>query len=120
MTQSDVGKHLGITRQAYTQYENGKRNPDPETLVKLADLFDVSMDYLAGRTDDPTPEHKVTAPDWATSRDKRDLKKFLGNTEIMFDGVPLTDEDRAMVQRVLEGIFWDAKKMNKRKRSDKD
>lgn len=45
-TQEDMSRHLGITRPAYTQYETGVRKPDPETLAKLADKLDVSIDYL--------------------------------------------------------------------------
>lgn len=54
-TQDDMAKHLGITRPAYTAYESGRRQPDYETLIKLADFFGVTTDYLLGRTDDPTP-----------------------------------------------------------------
>jgi len=42
---------LGITRPAYTAYEMGKRQPDYETLIKLADYFNVTVDYLLGRTE---------------------------------------------------------------------
>lgn len=48
-TQGEVAKVLGVTRPAYTAYETGKRNPDYETLQKIADYFEVSIDYLLGR-----------------------------------------------------------------------
>lgn len=51
--QTDVAKVLGITQQAYANYETEKRQPDHETLTKLADFFNVSVDYLLGRTDVP-------------------------------------------------------------------
>lgn len=51
-TQEDISKVLGVTRPAYTAYETGKRNPDYDTLEKIADYYDVSIDYLLGRTDD--------------------------------------------------------------------
>ena len=54
--QTYVAKQLGITQQAYANYERGARQPDNETLVKLADLFNVSVDYILGRTDDITPK----------------------------------------------------------------
>ncbi|GMG71776.1 helix-turn-helix transcriptional regulator [Priestia megaterium] len=53
VTQQKVADYLGITRPAYTAYEQGKRQPDYETLTKIADFFDVTVDYLIGRTDDP-------------------------------------------------------------------
>lgn len=48
-TQQDVAKYLGLTRPAYTAYESGSRNPDYDTLIKIADYFDVTTDYLLGR-----------------------------------------------------------------------
>jgi len=49
MTQRQVADVLGITQPSYIRYENGKSEPTLENLVKLADLFDVSIDYLCGR-----------------------------------------------------------------------
>lgn len=54
-TQQDVADFLKITRAAYTNIENEKRDPDTNTLNKLADYFKVNLDYLLGRTDNPTP-----------------------------------------------------------------
>ena len=51
VTQKDMSLLLGITRPAYTAYEMGKRQPDYETLIKLADYFNVTIDYLLGRTE---------------------------------------------------------------------
>ena len=50
-TQREVAKFLGMTQPSYIRYENGKSEPSLENLVKLADIFDVSTDYLLGRTD---------------------------------------------------------------------
>jgi transcriptional regulator with XRE-family HTH domain len=55
-------------------------------------------------------------PPWATSKDIRDFKKMLEeDAPVMFDGVPLDEEDKEKVLKVMEAIFWDAKKKNKRK-----
>ena len=51
LTQREVAERLGISQPSYIRYENGKAEPRLENLVKLADLFDVSVDYLLGRTD---------------------------------------------------------------------
>lgn len=48
-TQKEVAMFLGITRQGYGNYENGITEPDNVTLTKLADYFEVSIDYLVGR-----------------------------------------------------------------------
>ena len=48
-TQKNVADYLGITQQAYANYEGGKREPDAEMLLKVSEYFDVSVDYLLGR-----------------------------------------------------------------------
>lgn len=50
-TQTQVAAQLGISNSAQSQYEAGKRVPDFELLCKLAQLYDVSTDYLLGMTD---------------------------------------------------------------------
>ncbi len=54
VTQKAMGEYLGITVRAYQFYEEGKRYPDFHGLIALADYFDVSIDYLVGRTDQRT------------------------------------------------------------------
>lgn len=46
LTQDEVANGVGIARVNYTRYETGKNRPDYEVLVKLADFFDTSTDYL--------------------------------------------------------------------------
>lgn len=48
--QKTLSEKLSISRSTITSYESGKRNPDIFTLIKIADLFNVSIDYLLGRT----------------------------------------------------------------------
>ncbi|TCS95443.1 UTRA domain-containing protein [Hazenella coriacea] len=49
MLQKDAAREIGISNVTLSQYEKGIRNPDPETLLKLADLYNVSIDWLLGR-----------------------------------------------------------------------
>lgn len=53
LAQKDVAASLGVNPSAVTRWETGEKRPDLVNLVKLADLFDVSIDYLLGRTDNP-------------------------------------------------------------------
>lgn len=48
--QQDVAEYIGKTRQAVGSYADGSVKPDTETLTKIADFFDVSADYLLGRS----------------------------------------------------------------------
>ncbi len=51
--QKDIAKSVGLSLRSYQRYEYGERNPTSDILIKLADYFDVSLDYLVGRSDDP-------------------------------------------------------------------
>ncbi|MFJ3388808.1 helix-turn-helix domain-containing protein [Lysinibacillus sp. NPDC086135] len=48
-TQGYVADKLNVARTSYTAYENGTKQPTLETLINMADLFDVTIDYLLGR-----------------------------------------------------------------------
>ena len=49
LKQQELAEILGIKRNTYSDWENGKTEPSFENLVKLADLFKVSLDWLFGR-----------------------------------------------------------------------
>lgn len=51
ITQRQLAEYLQIAQPSYIRYENGSSEPSLETLVKIADFFDVSVDYLLGRTE---------------------------------------------------------------------
>lgn len=55
LKQSDVASVLGITNNAYQNYEYGKSSPSAVAILKLAKEFNVSTDYLLGRSDEPQP-----------------------------------------------------------------
>jgi len=51
LSQIQVATYCNITEKAYQNYELMRREPKLEILLRIADLFDVSLDYLVGRTD---------------------------------------------------------------------
>ena len=55
ISQKELGKLFNVAQNTISNWENGTREPDTKTLVKLAELFECSVDYLVGRTDDPRP-----------------------------------------------------------------
>ena len=58
LTQEELASALQITRSALANYENAIREPDFRLLVKIADFFNVSLDYLLCRTNIKTPPYK--------------------------------------------------------------
>ena len=55
MTQQQVAEYLNVKQNTYSQYEIGVLNYPIDVLCRLADLYQVSVDYLLGRTDEKTP-----------------------------------------------------------------
>jgi len=53
LLQKDIAKDVGLSLRAYQYYERDQKDPTSAVLQKLADYFDVSVDYLLGRTDNP-------------------------------------------------------------------
>ena len=51
LSQSRIAAYLGIRQNTYSDYENGKINVLIDMLIKLADFYGVSLDYLVGRSD---------------------------------------------------------------------
>ncbi|QEY35322.1 helix-turn-helix transcriptional regulator [Caproiciproducens galactitolivorans] len=51
LTQVKVGAAVNVTQRAYSYYESGQRMIPPNVLCALADFYNVSVDYLLGRTD---------------------------------------------------------------------
>jgi transcriptional regulator with XRE-family HTH domain len=108
----------GISNAQISRIENGLRGtPKPKTIRKLADALKVSYEEMMDQAGHIREDRMHEAPDWATSKDKRDFKKMLEEDgEVMFDGMPINDADRQRIMDVLTGFFWEAKQMNKRKK----
>ena len=58
LKQEDLAKLLNCTQACYSNYENGRRDVPAEVLEVLASFYDVSVDYLMGRTNVKTPYPK--------------------------------------------------------------
>lgn len=111
-----------ISGSQISRIESGLRGiPKPQTIRKFADALNGSYEELMKRAgyletgENPKSGTDMPIPDWATYKDKRDFKKMLEDDgELMFDGIPLDQEDKQRIKDVLTGLFWEAKQMNKR------
>lgn len=86
MSQDKLGKLVGVGRTTVTMWENGSNEPDNATLVKLAEIFGVSVDYLLGKE----PEAPFSLSGSGTAPADRDqlMAAFWGGDQ------DLTDEDK--------------------------
>jgi len=53
ITQEQLAQHLNVAKSTIGMWENEKREPNFKMLIRIADYFDCSIDYLLGRTNDP-------------------------------------------------------------------
>lgn len=106
-TQQEIADLLGVSRSAYSHFENGRNEPDKDTLVKLANIFDVTTDYLLGRN---------KTPKWASKDQIIELDKVLESDAGMAYGdmVDITKEDREQINDLIASYFWRKKQKEKR------
>lgn len=93
LLQKDIANYLGISTSAYGFYEQEKRQPDPDTLQKLAKFFHCSIDYLLGLTDNKLP-HKNKI-DILNVMEDNGLQLTAGDS-------PLTQDQRVGILRALD------------------
>lgn len=106
-TQSELGRKIGLEKSAMNKIENCTRKVSTEELQKLAEVFNVTTDYLLGRNQ---------TPDWADENDLIELDKLLdSNVNMAFNGENLTEEEKQRVKDVLTGMFWKVLKQKKEK-----
>lgn len=126
LSQLEAAKKLGISNGTLSGYERDYRDPDTRMLEKIANLYEVSTDWLLGLTDDPTPpdrkENKNNLPP-LTPKDERDiardLERIMNNLEsndaLAFYGEPIDDETKELLRISLENSMRLAKQIAKQK-----
>lgn len=92
LTQQEISKLLKMARTTYSGYENGSREPDNETLNKIADFLEVSVDYLLGRTDQ---KKQVLSEPSRALIDSLNLtdEEIMKNIRFEVDGIELEEDD---------------------------
>jgi len=102
LSQKLLAYKLGMPNQSLSNYERGYREPPADVLKKLADFFEVSVDYLLGRE---AAIYDKNSP--------RNLKEFLENGTFLYDDVVLDEQDIEHIRRMVEYVVDYKKKIMK-------
>ena len=98
LSQSKIGQLVGVPQSSIYRYEQGQSTPSPKTFRWYADYFDVSLDYIFGRTDNPHGTHyegKVKI-----EKAYPEMEKFI---EMCFDpGSPMNERLKESLLRMMK------------------
>ena len=98
ISQAKFADVIGSTQSRINQYENGQATPTVELFSKYADYFDVSMDYIFARTDNP--EGRLYAHQPKALAGNKEVQQFI---ELCFDpGSPYNERLKETMLRMLE------------------
>lgn len=121
--QPELAKIMNVSKQTVSNWENGNRTPDAETLSKLSDLFSVSVDFLLGKTDTKTHSTAYELDKELTKKDEKDIEKTLNKTlemlekqeGLMLSGELIDEDDFELIKAAIQNGLEYAKKVNKKK-----
>lgn len=107
--QKVLAKAIGISNVVLSRYETRERRPDYDTLKLIANYFNVTTDYLLGRTDKKRSDWNDKLPE-LRARDEKDIAKKLqdmineleSGTSLAFDGEPMDEDTRELVLAQIE------------------
>ncbi|MBC9808149.1 helix-turn-helix domain-containing protein [Carnobacterium maltaromaticum] len=121
LTQEQLANLLGVARTTYSSYEQGRRMPDADIQNKIAELFNVSLDYLHGRSNEnkyfELNENEKT--DIAIQADKL-LEGIETGDSLNFYGEPATEEQKERIRVALRTAMEMNKEEAKKKFTRKD
>ncbi len=100
LTQVELASIFGYSTQRYNYYETGKNEPDNETILKFAQHFRVSTDYLLGSSDDPTPPDEKKADSEGMTPSEAAIQYFIAEN----GREPTIDELKSFLA-VAKGLF---------------
>lgn len=118
LTQEELAKKLGVARTTYSSYEQNRRMPDIDVQNKIADLFEVSLDYLHGRTDKKNYWELTGKDERSIQRDLQKMIDDLSNSDAFAyskeDG-EMDENTRQLLIMSLENSLRIAKEESKKR-----
>lgn len=90
MTMKELASIVGVTEAAISHYETGRREPDPDMLIRIATALNVSVDFLIGREEETNDADNQSA-----------LDQLGPNKRYIAENLPKLNEDQAKIFRAL-------------------
>lgn len=111
-----ISKETGVSQATFSAWKAGEYTPKTDKMQKIAQYFNVSVDYLLGK--EQQPEQKTSDLTEKERRDvARDVQKIMSNLEesgdLMFDGVPMSEAARASMAAAMRIGLEEARRRNK-------
>ncbi|SHH54042.1 Helix-turn-helix domain-containing protein [Caloranaerobacter azorensis DSM 13643] len=121
MTQEELAKKFFLNKSSISRYEQNKQVPEMDLLKGFADFFNVSIDYLLGRTDIRNPEKELTPEEkYPEVTDVEEaMKIILEQPGLMLNGELLTDEDKIILANAIQMGLRTAEEMRKKRKESK-
>lgn len=116
LTQIEAAKKLGVTNGALSGYERNYRDPDTNMLKQMAELYEVSLDYLLGNKNNNNNEQNLS------KKDERDVAKRMDELRedlstgsgLLFNGEPMSEETKDSLIEAMKFAIKLAEKNNKK------
>lgn len=115
LTIEELAKNLGSAKSTISRYENGLREPKKDFLELLCTYFDVSTDYLLGKTDKRNIDTKKEINTNQSKDLEEEIEKVINDKNIQFCGTPLGDEDMKFLRDSLRATLEYAKAIKNKK-----
>ena len=114
MSQAELAAKIGVSPSAIGMYEQSRRTPDNETLKEFCKIFNVTSDYLIGLTDNTDfVSYENIEREYDVSEVLDDFTKKLSEQDsLMFDGQPLTQEEKEQVFQAINYVARIAEKLS--------
>lgn len=124
LSQEDLAAKLGVSQKSICNYENNSRFPKGQKVIKgLADIFNVTVDYLISDTDDTTSKENLfisSAKDEFGYKGKNEAEMLIERTAAVLAGGELSEEDKDAFFQSITQLYFDAKNKARKKYGKKN
>lgn len=100
LSQRELGQALGVSASTIGMYEQGRRQPDPDMLIKICSYFHVSADFLLSESKEPEEADDIMAEIEELGR------RLMSSEALMFEGAPVTPSD---IRKLIDAMQLSAR-----------